>query len=214
LGGLIGPLTPFIRLEAAYFLSQARTAIRQFSNTTIRNEPIGSETPAKTVQFTPILSPDGSIIEPIDRDFGLVVPKIGINASVIPEVDPADPGQYEEALKNGVAHSSASFFPDEHGTVYLFSHSTNYEWFVKDVNAVFYLVKNLEQGDEVIIFYKGDEYTYRITGKKVVSPRDISYLVPNTGKQQLILQTCWPPGSIAKRLLIFADLIEKPTEQI
>lgn len=246
LGGLIGPLTPFIRLEAGYRLSQARVmatiAIKQAGSSAFsalktasedsklvaptlsaltrtiaerlkpKPQPVASN--AKTVLFTPLTSPDGSPITPVDTNFGLVVPKIGINAKVIPAVDPTNPGEYEKALIEGVAHASTSYFPDQNGTVYLFSHSTSYDWFVKDLNAVFYLVKNLDTGDLIVILYKGHEYTYKITEKKVVSPEAVAYLEPHAGARTLILQTCWPPGSTTERLLIFADLISDGNQSI
>ena len=240
LGGLLGPLTPIIRLEAGYAGMQDHAAINkavtrsgalaiQFlqteSQTTGRLIPSLSSltarltsllTPkgsklalnAKTVLFTPLTAPDGSEITPIDTNFGLIIPKIGVNAKVIPAVNPADPGDYEKALSQGVAHASTSYFPDENGTVYLFSHSTSYDWFVKDLNAVFYLLKDLQVGDYVVVYYKGKQYTYQINTTKIVSPKDISYLVPMGGKKSLILETCWPPGTTTERLLLFADLIQ------
>lgn len=167
-----------------------------------------SSAPIAPAFFDPLKTADGTLIEPVNKDFSLVIPKIGINASVIPAVNPTKPGEYLPALEQGIAHSSLSYFPDEDGTVYLFSHSTNYEWFVNDLNAVFYLLKNLEEDDLVVLFYKGNSYTYKITGKQVVKPTAVSFLVPQAGARRLILQTCWPPGSTSERLLIFADLVE------
>lgn len=223
LGGLIGPVSPMLRMEGAYRLMQVRTGIERAQTLAIRDvtrlftpRKIGSaETPvAKPVLFNPLTAPDGSVITPVSTDFGLVIPKIGVNAAVIPAVDPANPGVYRKALKEGVAHASTSYFPDEDGTVYLFSDSTSYDWFVKDLNAVFYLVKNLDAGDTIVIMYKNKEYTYRITDKKIVSPQAVSYLAPRAGAKRLILQTCWPPGSTTERLLIFADLVQSTDQSI
>jgi LPXTG-site transpeptidase (sortase) family protein len=144
----------------------------------------------------------------VNQDFSIVIPKIGVNAPVIANVDPTTFAKYADALKAGVAHAGTSFLPDGNGTVYLFSHSTNYDWFVKDLNAVFYLVKNLNKSDTIVLIYNRKRYTYKITGKQVVASKSTSYLYPSAGKKNLILQTCWPPGSTAERLLIFADLID------
>lgn len=203
LGGILGPMIPTMRLEAAY-------AVQQW-NKPAESAQLPESTP---LVLDPLVTPDGSSIAPVNEDFTLIVPKVGINAAVIPDVDPRQPNEYQEALKTGVAHASTSFYPDEDGTVYLFSHSTNYDWFVSDLNAVFYLLKNLEKDDTVVLIYKGKRYTYKITGKRVVSPTATSYLYPYVGHRNLILQTCWPPGSIAERLLIFADLIEEDGKQI
>ena len=228
LGGLTGPLTPRIRMEAKYALLQAEralpayeSAVKRLAADTMRtivsfrfpaSEPkqtASTTKPATPAAFNPLKTPDGASIDPINKDFSLIVPKIGINAAVIPAVNPTKPGEYLPALQKGIAHSSLSYFPDEDGTVYLFSHSTNYDWFVGDINAVFYLLKNLEEKDSIVIYYKGSSYTYQITGKQIVKPTEVSYLAPQAGAKRLILQTCWPPGSTTERLLIFADLVEE-----
>lgn len=206
LGGIIGPLTPTVRLETNYW-SQQITAMLPNRHSNII--PKTSLPPAIPVVFNPLVTPDGASIDPINRDFSLIVPKVGINAAVIPAVNPTSPAEYGEALKKGVAHAATSYFPDENGTVYLFSHSTSYDWFVKDLNAVFYLLKNLNEGDLMVIFYKNKQYTYRLREKRVVSPSEISYLTGQPGKKSLILQTCWPPGTTTERLLLFADLVEE-----
>lgn len=162
-----------------------------------------------TKEFDPLVDPVGNSISPVNNDFALVIPSVGINATIVPGVNPVSRAGYMEALKKGVAHSSLSYYPNENGTVYLFSHSTNYEWFIDDLNAIFYHLKNIEPGQLVVVMYQGNRYTYQIREKKVISAREISYLVPQTGARTLILQTCWPPGTAYKRLLIFADLIDE-----
>jgi len=213
LGGLTGPLTPRIQLEAKYATLRAQAIVQQ-TNKGTQKQPVTKQSPVTPAIFSPLTTPDGASIDPVNKEFSLVIPKIGINAAVIPAVNPNKPGEYLAALKKGVAHSSLSYLPDEDGTVYLFSHSTNYEWFVNDLNAVFYLLKNLEEKDTVILFYKGFAYTYQITGKQIVKPTEVTYLTPQKGPRRLILQTCWPPGSTTERLLLFADLIEDPTTKI
>lgn len=206
LGGVSAPFIPRLRLESRYYLSHAKSYLQ--------GETLEPQKTAMPAVFNPLKQPDGSVIEPVDKEFSLVIPKIGINAAVIPSVNPTKPGEYSQALKKGIAHSSLSYFPNEDGTVYLFSHSTNYDWFVGDLNAVFYLLKNLEEGDTMVVMYKGTPYTYRLTEKRVVAATAVSYLVPQAGARRLILQTCWPPGSISERLLIFADLVEQSSIQI
>lgn len=203
LGGMFGPLWPRMKLEAGYYSLLVRGKVTETVN------PTPALPPAVPKLFDPLKTPEGASISPINTDFAVIIPKVGINAAVIPAVNPATPGDYLDALKKGVAHSSTSFFPNENGTVYLFSHSTNYDWFVDDLNAVFYLLKNLQTDDLIVVIYQSKRYTYKLTDKKVVHPSAVSYLTPQPGEKKLILQTCWPPGSIAERLLLFADLIEE-----
>ncbi len=206
LGGMLGPMTPELRMEANYYLSQARRAFKPqvLAQSTLKALPASVPT-----VFEPLTTPDGATIDPVNTEFSLIVPKVGINAPVVANVDPSKADEYNEVLKTAVAHAATSFTPDGDGTMYLFSHSTNADVFVRDLNAVFYLLKNLEKGDTIVVFYQGTRYTYSVTDKKVVSPKDVSYLVPETGKKSLILQTCWPPGSTTERLLIFAEMVEE-----
>jgi LPXTG-site transpeptidase (sortase) family protein len=210
IGALLAAAWPFVGLEAGYTLATARLALTEKVASLLRVEkptapPILAQ--AKP-DLNPLVAPDGTEIVPVNTDFSLVIPSIGINASIIPGVNPASTTGYNDALKKGVAHASTSFYPNENGTVYLFSHSTNYEWFVKDLNAVFYLLKNVKPGDYVVVMYLGDRYTYKIRESKIVGAREVSYLTPQYGTRTLILQTCWPPGTYYKRMLFFADFVE------
>ena len=203
LGGITPAFMPVAALESSYYINAVKQMVRQQKEA---EKPLPAAVP---VTFNTLIAPDGSQIVPLDTQFGIVVPKIGINATVIPSVDPLKEAEYSEALKQGVAHSSTSFFPGEEGLVYLFSHSTNYEWFMKDLNAIFYLLKNLEAGDLIVLVYKNTIYTYKLTEKRVVKPSETSYLQPIAGDHRLILQTCWPPGSTSQRLLLIADLVDR-----
>jgi LPXTG-site transpeptidase (sortase) family protein len=202
LGGITGPLIPEIRLESLYALSRARQAVIQTIS------PVQALPPSAPVLFNPLVTQDGTVMTPVDSNFSVIVPKVGINAPILADVDPKKEESYLPALAKGVAHASTSFLPDQDGTVYLFSHSTNFDWFVQDLNAVFYHLKSLDAGDLIVVVYKNVRYTYRLREKKVVAPNEISYLIPQHGTRTLILQTCWPPGSTAQRLLLFADLFD------
>lgn len=210
LGGILAPFSQQFRMEAKYLTDKTLYKLYNFTKLQT-NKPLPAAAP---VIFDPLVTPDGATIDPINTEFSVIIPKVGINAAVIPSVNPASPGEYLKALEKGVAHASTSYFPDENGTVYLFSHSTSYDWFVKDLNAVFYLLKNLEPGDLIVVYYKNVRYTYKLREKQVVKPSAVSYLAPQLGSKNLILQTCWPPGSVAERLLIFADLIDEQGEQV
>ncbi|MEK7514045.1 MAG: sortase [Patescibacteria group bacterium] len=155
--------------------------------------------------FSEILD-DKSLMAPIDPNFGLVIPKIFANVSVSQDVNPEVAVQYQAVLRQagGVAHAAGSSVPGEAGTTYIFGHSTDAGFNVNRYNAVFYLLKKLEPGDEIIAYYKGQDYHYLVTEKKVVEPTDISDITNVANESKLVLQTCWPPGTTWKRLLIIA----------
>jgi sortase A len=154
---------------------------------------------AKAFNIKPI-----EILTPVDSNFSIVIPKIGANAKVQPNINAADEKIYLDALNKGVAQALGTAFPGEGGHIFLFAHSTDYFWNVGSYNAIFYLLYKLQKNDEVNLFYKGQRYVYQVIGSEVVDPSQVQYLTRKTNREFLTLQTCWPPGTTLKRLLIFA----------
>jgi len=149
------------------------------------------------------LSQKGIISIP-DNNFSLIISKININTKVIPSVDLADKDATQKALKEGVVQAKDSSYPGQPGTISIFGHSTNSLWNIKLYNAIFYSLKDIEEGDEIIIIYKDNPFIYRVKEKKIVGADDLRYLISLWGEEKLILSTCWPPGTTWKRLLIIA----------
>lgn len=145
-------------------------------------------------------------ISPVDKNFGIVIPKIGANAKIIADVDPFNSNIYQIALTKGVAQAKDTMKPNETGNMFLFSHSSANLLEANRYNSVFYLLSKLEKNDEIYIFYKNVKYKYLVTGKKIVDPKDISYLNKKTNEKTLTLMTCWPAGTNFERLLIFATV--------
>lgn len=148
-----------------------------------------------------------------NTQFSIYVPKISAKASVFENVSPADPKAYMQALQKGVAHAAGSVFPGMQGAAYLFAHSTDAPWNVAQFNAVFYLLRELEEGDEVYVFFLDDIYKYKVSRKHIVESEDVTWLKDaKEGPERLILQTCWPPGTSLKRLIVVAEPAkEKPS---
>jgi sortase A len=145
------------------------------------------------------------VLIPSSTDFSIVIPKIGANAKVLPNIDSTNEKEYLSALLKGVAHAKGTAFPGLNGNVYLFAHSADNFWSAGRYNAVFYLLKELEAGDDVSVFFLDKRFNYVVYDKQVVDPEEVSHIQPNLGRgEKLILQTCWPPGTTWKRLLVFA----------
>lgn len=141
----------------------------------------------------------------VDSEFSVVIPKIDAASNVIANVNPADEEDYQEALKKGVAHARGTYFPGQGENIYLFAHSTSDAFYVSEYNAVFYLLRKLEQGDTVVVFFADKKYEYRVTEKFVADADDTSWLTDSNGEERLILQTCDPPGTTWNRLIVMAE---------
>ena len=141
---------------------------------------------------------------PEDPYFSIIIPKIGANAKIIPNVNAGEKQEYLDSLQQGVAHTLGTSFPGEKGHIFLFAHSTDYFWNIGNYNAVFYLLYKLEKNDNITIVYQGKRYLYKVIGSQIVNPSQVEYVSRKSNKEFLTLQTCWPPGTTLKRLLVYA----------
>lgn len=148
--------------------------------------------------------PEGDFWSPVNTTFSLVIPKIDAKAPIIANVDPSSEPIYTEALKKGVAHAKGTCFPGMSCRMYLFAHSTSSSLLVSRYNAVFYLLRKLERGDQILVYYEGKKILYEVYGKEIIEASDTHYLKDPGKEEELILQTCDPPGTTLNRFLVFA----------
>ena len=146
---------------------------------------------------------------PEDPKFSIIIPKIGANAKIIPNVDASNKSEYLINLQQGVAHTLGTAFPGEKGHIFLFAHSTDYFWNIGNYNAVFYLLYKLEKNDDINIIYNGKRFLYKVVGTQIVDPHQVEFVVRKSNKEFLTLQTCWPPGTTLKRLLVYAMRVKE-----
>ncbi|MGB9911698.1 MAG: sortase [Microgenomates group bacterium] len=161
----------------------------------------------KTSYFASLLKESQAYEPPLiapDPYFSLIIPKIEAKAKILPNIDASNPEIYLEALKEGVAHAQGTFFPGMKGTIFLFAHSTDSPLNIRRYNAVFYLLKELEPQDEIVVVFLNRRFNYQVVEKKIVNRKDTQFFF-QAEKEQLVLQTCWPPGTTQKALLIFAE---------
>ncbi len=213
--GLVFMLGPLVRVEAGYRLDRVlgvkRTvpkivaspaAPASFGQTGA--SPVASA--GGPVDFSKVSASENSII-PVSTEYGIVIEKINANARIIPAVNPANEREYVAALGSGVAEALGSTPPGQPGNLYLFSHSTDAPWNIVRFNAIFYLLRELEKGDRIIIFYRNIRYDYIVYDKVTTKADDVSYLTNRYDLPVLTLQTCDPPGTLLNRLIIRAKLV-------
>lgn len=217
LWGMAMTFGPAFYLEALYRINQVRnirykvtvgvpTPTPVFGEKPLEISPMPTPTVAVLTTFFGQLTGGDKVevLSPVSAQFGIIIPKIGANAKIFPNIDPGNPETYLSVLKDGVAHAAGTVFPGVSGNIYLFAHSTDAFWNVGRYNAIFYLLKELEKGDEIDVFFMGVRHIYRVVDKLIVAPSQVHYLTEMTPYEQLSLQTCWPPGTTLKRLIILA----------
>ena len=82
--------------------------------------------------------------------------------------------------------------------IYKFSFYNPYAFMIKFVYIIPFCHK------QVINFY-----IYKVIESQIVDPAQVEYIRRKSNKEFLTLQTCWPPGTTLKRLLVFAARVEE-----
>ncbi|HCG98379.1 MAG TPA: hypothetical protein DE036_00785 [Actinobacteria bacterium] len=126
--------------------------------------------------------------------FWVVIPKIRVDSPVLPTVT-------ADSLRRGVAHVPESGFPGEGKNVIIVGH--NYDPANWVPQTTFGLLSELEDGDEVLVAYRGRAYTYVVKTKETLGEDDPE-LYELTDDERLTLLTCENYESKTKRLKVVA----------
>jgi LPXTG-site transpeptidase (sortase) family protein len=191
---LVFTFGPIIKEEASYgFLRNEQQLLEQMEST-------------KALETTQVQKEAQTL--GLDSHYSLYIPKIDAKSKIIPNVDASSQDAYQKALADGVAHAKGTYFPGQGKLVYLFSHSTDSPLNFARYNAVFYLVRKLDEGDRVVIYFADQKYEYEVTQKVVTQATDVSWLTKDYDEETLVLQTCDPPGTTWNRLLVIAKRVD------
>lgn len=133
----------------------------------------------------------------------IVIPKLFIQERIIPNVDPTNKSDYLIALSQGIAHAAGTGLVGSGRLGYYFAHSSGLGSVLSRGKAVFYLLGKLEVGDDIDMYQGGKKYQYQVISKHIVEPDDLSFL--EQAGDKIVLQTCWPIGTSASRLIITAE---------
>lgn len=121
----------------------------------------------------------------------------------IPKIDlklPVYFGDTLEILKNGVGHSSGSYFPGEGGSIIYMGHNSK---------NVFRRFSELQKGNEIKITTNYGEYTYKIYDMQLIKETEIEKLPVQKQKEILMVYTCYPFNNIGyatQRYVVYAEL--------
>jgi sortase A len=112
-------------------------------------------------------------------------------------------GDTLEILKNGVGHSSGSYFPGEGGSIVYMGHNSK---------NVFRRFSELEIGDTITVTTDYGKYTYQIYDMKLVNETDIDALPIQDEEEILMVYTCYPFNNIGyatQRYVVYSKLVEE-----
>jgi sortase A len=150
--------------------------------------------------------PKEKVIIAVDKEFSIVIPKIGANSKVIKDVDPYNSKEYQQKLTRGVAHAKGTSLPGELGNSFYFAHSSDNFYNANRYNSVFYLLNKLNKDDPFYLVYNGEIFKYKVTDAQVVNAEDINYLESDKNKKTATFMTCWPAGTTLRRYIVVGEL--------
>ena len=145
---------------------------------------------------------------PKDKTLKLTIPEM---KHIEDDTIPTGKGTNEVLFHDYAAvHLRGTGFPWQRtANVYIAGHRIGFPG--TDSNLAFYDLEDLKKGDKVYLEdAEGREYTYRVFGKLVVEPANLSVLRPIKGKNILSLQTCTLPD-YTKRVIYRAVLKDVKT---
>ena len=121
----------------------------------------------------------------------------------IPSIDvnlPVYFGDTLEVLKNGVGHSSGSYFPGEGGSIIYMGHNSK---------KVFRRFSELQIDDEITVTTSYGEYIYKIYDMEIIEETEIDKLPIQKDEEILMVYTCYPFNNIGyttQRYVVYANL--------
>ncbi len=138
----------------------------------------------------------------------VVISSIGVTAPIV-ETTGTTEGEYRAALDRGVVRFPEGAYPGEKGLLVLLGHSAPPGWPDINYDRVFTEIDKLKEGDKVEVCHNNKLSVYTVVneeiGKQVYGVgEDVPLLYPGENKKELVLMTCWPPGSSANRIGIRA----------
>ena len=123
----------------------------------------------------------------------------------IPRIDvnlPVYYGDTLQILKNGVGHSSGSYFPGEGGSIIYMGHNSK---------KVFRRFSELEIGDKIKVTTNYGEFNYKIYDMQLVKETETDKLPIQKEKEILMVYTCYPFNNIGyatQRYVVYAELVD------
>lgn len=114
-------------------------------------------------------------------------------------VAPVVQGDGWEQLKKGVGQHIGSANPGENGNIVLSAHNDIFGELFRDLDK-------LKPGDEIFIHTATREFSYRVTGLRVVEPTEVDILTP-TARPTVTLISCYPYLVDKQRIVVFGELV-------
>lgn len=142
---------------------------------------------------------------PVEPDWGTAfalvhIPRFGSEWKPRPLLE----GTSLDVLADGMGHYKDTAMPGQIGNLAIAGHRVTYA-------RPLFQIADLQVGDAIVIETKDGWYTYRMTSREIVSPRDVDVIAPvpdhpeqEPTERMLTLTACHPKYSAKQRFIVHA----------
>lgn len=171
-------------LDASAFIDTTTTTLAPTTSTT------GAAPAPRSAPEAPPANPRAAV--PIVKIGEIHIPKIGL-------VHPVYEGVTLTVIDKGPGHWPGSAVPGQLGNSVFAGHRVTHSHPFRRINE-------MVAGDEIIFKMANGTHTYKMTGFKVVTPKDV-HIVNPTPDATVTLFACHPPGSARQRYVVNGSFV-------
>lgn len=121
------------------------------------------------------------------------IPKLGVQQTIYK-------GVQLRVFDYGVGYWPGTGLPGQGGNMVLGAHRTS-------GIRPFRNIDQLQVGDTIAITTESGVHQYRVSSSTIVDPIEGMWILGQSGSSKLTLFACHPPGSVAQRIVVFADYV-------
>ena len=140
-----------------------------------------------------------------EKENSLEIPKIGVSAPLV-FTETAEQEEIKKSLDVGVVHFPDSVLPGQAGQTIILGHSAPPNWPDIKYDDVFSRLNELEEGDEIFVYFEHQKYNYSVTDKFFLERGEEVPEYLTNSDNMLVLISCWPPGKDIRRIAVEAAI--------
>ena len=123
-----------------------------------------------------------------------------------------DVKNFDKDLKKGVVHYPGTAMPGETGTAYISGHSSGYLWDKSPYKQIFATLGSVQDGTSFSITAtqkngRTVKFNYIVERRGEFAANDQAQFI-STADSVVALSTCWPVGTVDRRLVLFGKLTQ------
>lgn len=152
--------------------------------------------PGQTMQASD--AAENGLPKDVPSDSRIVIPKIGVDMEIVEGTDE------KASLNLGAWRMPMTSTPEKGSNTVITGHRFKYR---PPSPRTFWRLDELVEGDQILVYWNGEEYEYTVNETKVVEPSAVEVLYP-TEEPIVTLITCTPLFTTKQRLIVTGKQVQ------